>query len=190
MSPSLFQVQMFPGHIKHFLLVLFLDLYSFQSEFLIPLNQWSCAWWARFDQLKAEILLAVICSSIALALKKAALFPPEAGRTVFFSRLVGIGSPVGYYYCSDVYEDLNSGGFRIETYGENIMTVTTKTFLKWPSSLLETATHSNMMQNPLLIFQAPFFERCYVNDGQCLADYDASESEKLPKERMSTIVLY
>lgn len=67
---ALHPVQMFQSHVLHFLLKLFEDPSSFEKRALFALNQLSTPTWEMFHRMKVDMLPAVVCHAIVVALKQ------------------------------------------------------------------------------------------------------------------------
>lgn len=98
---------------------------------------------------------------------------------------MGEASILKYDYVSLVYEDTSYGSLEVKTYGESIVKVTRKVFLKWVSLLSERVMERSMEQRPVGLVPAPFCVINYVKDGSCLPGYESSECEKLSIKRNS-----
>lgn len=95
------------------------------------------------------MLLAVEDSATGLTSKKLCILRHDARRKVPAARQLRRGVISGYYHGTLLYEDLGSAGSRFKTESESIMQTTRRTFLKWASSLPETAIDRNMVWHPV-----------------------------------------
>lgn len=100
------------------------------------LNQRLSTWRARFHQVKVDILLAVDCIAIRANLRKSRISYRSASWGIRTARQVGNRSLAYYYYISNVYEDLSSGGSRFKSYGGSTIRFKRNMFLKWANACL------------------------------------------------------
>lgn len=83
MPVQFFLVQTFTSHITHFLSNTFLDPSLVEKGGQACLNQRSSTYRARFHRGKVELLLAVECRALRVALRKPAILRCDTGHSVF-----------------------------------------------------------------------------------------------------------
>lgn len=166
---------------------IFLDLSMFEKRSQITLDQESSTWRRGFHQEKLEMLLSMACSATGKAEKKSGILHRDSGRGMFAARPADEESIVRYHYGSLVYDKLSCDGSCFKMFGKSIAMVTRESLLKLEKELPETATDRDMVQHPVQIEAAPFCAMHYVDGGRCTPKNEASESEKLQKERKTML---
>lgn len=128
---GLFSVQILPAHTMQFLSDIFVDPSLLDGGRRIRLTQWLYACQGRCNRLVNEMLSAVKCSTIKVALKRSGIFRPDTRRGSLAARSVGNGNISRYYYKNHLHEVLSSRGSRSRMYGTSILMVIRESFLQW-----------------------------------------------------------
>lgn len=81
--------------------------------------------------LEVEIVLAVDCRTLLVALKKFLITYLQAGTGMFTKRRIGMGDVFGYYYGLLVNDNMTRSQDKTQKYGEELMQMTWETFVSW-----------------------------------------------------------
>lgn len=108
---------------------------------------------------------------------------PDAGLRLFASSTIEKGNVVCYRHGSLVYPNLTKARQTMETSGEGMMQVTSKTFRERANELLEKVTDNEGDQHKMWVEPVSFCVMLYISDARNLREDTMRETEKLIEAR-------